>query len=283
MRKFAAALLLAASALAADQDLLKLVMPEARVVSGVNIARVRSTPFGRFLLAQLTAAKDKQFDEFVKASGFDPSANLDQILVVSPGVAGRRLVLARGSFDPARIVGLARGAGVEIGHYRGIEVIRGPAMSVAFLGRSIGLAGDPASVNSAIARRESGPGPAREIADRANAFGEANDVWFVSILPFSEFASALPGGAGTSEALKSVQQVSGGVKFGESVQLSAEFRTRSAEDAANLAAALRSLAALALKPPALDSFDLKIDGGIVRLALALSEAQAESLFQQPPK
>jgi hypothetical protein len=282
MKKLAAVALLTAT-LAGGQDLLQLVMPEARVVAGANIARVRSTPFGRFLLAQLSAAKDTEFDDFVKASGFDPSANLDEILLVSPGEAGRRLVLARGSFDPARILGLARSAGVEIAHRGGIEIIRGPAMSVAFLSGSIGLAGDPASVDGAIARRESGFGPVPQIVDRVKALSDANDFWFVSILPFSEFISGLPGGAGKSEALKSVQQASGGVKFGESVQLTAEFKTRSAEDASSLAGALRSLAGLALTPPLLDSLDLKTDGEIVRLALALPEAQAEALFQQPPK
>jgi hypothetical protein len=270
MKTLAAAALLTAT-LAHGQDLLKLVMPEARAVVGVDIARVRSTPFGRFLLAQLTTAQDKEFDEFVKASGFDPSANLDRVLVVWTGEAGRRLVLARGSFDPARIVGLARGAGVEIARRGGIDIIRGPAMSVAFLSSSIGVAGDPASVDDVIARRESGPGPAREIADKADALGGANDAWFVSLLPL----------AATAAVLKPVEQVNGGLKFGEFVQLTAEFKTHSAEDAANFVATLRSLAALALKPPALDSLDLKTDGAIVRLALALPEAQAEALFEQP--
>ena len=282
MKKLAAAALLAA-ALAHGQNPLKLVMPETRAVVGVDIARVRSTPFGKFLLAQLSAAKDKEFDEFVKASGFDPSTNLDELLVAWTGGADRRLILARGRFDPARILALARGAGVEIGTYQGIPIIRGPAMSVAFLSSSIGLAGDPASVDGAIGRRDTGTVPISEMADRVNVVSEANDFWFVSTLPLSDIVSGLLGGAETGEALKSVEQASGGAKFGESIQLTAELKTRSAKDAANLAAALRALAGLALKPPLLDALDLRIDGAVVKLALALPEAQAESLFEQPPK
>jgi hypothetical protein len=260
-RKLAAVLLTAVSARAADPDLLKLVSPEARAAYGVDVAKVRDTRFGKFLLAQFTAARDKEYDGFVKASGFDPAANLDEILIAMPDAEGRRLIAARGRFDSARIIALARGAGVPIGDVQGIPVIRGPAMSVAFPSPTIGLAGDAASVDEAIGGREGGPDSIPALAEKIRALSASNDAWFVSVVPF--FKGAQP------PWMASIEQASGGAKLGDSIELTAELRTQSASD---VATALKAV---------FDSLEIKVDGDIVRLALTLPEPQAEALFQNP--
>jgi hypothetical protein len=260
-RKLAAVLLAAVSARAADPDLLKLVSPEARAVYGIDVAKVRDTRFGKFLLAQFTEAKDKEYDGFVKASGFDPATNLDEVLIAMPDAEGRRLIAARGRFEPARIIALAREAGVPIGALQGIPVIRGPAMSVAFLSPAIGLAGDAASVDEAIGRREGGPGPIPALAEKIRTLSASNDAWFVCVVPF--FKGTQP------PWLASIEQANGGVKLGDFLELTAELRTQSAGD---VAAALKAL---------FGSLDIKTDGDTVRLALTLPEAQAEALFQNP--
>jgi len=48
-------LVMTGAASAADPQLLKLVMPNAKVVSGIDFERVKATPFGQFFLSQLPA------------------------------------------------------------------------------------------------------------------------------------------------------------------------------------------------------------------------------------
>src|SRR5260370_30991921 len=76
-------LALATVASAADPQLLKLVMPDAKVVSGIDIDKVRSTPFGMFFLNQLPAP-DPEFQQFVTPTAFDPRRDLTQILFARP-------------------------------------------------------------------------------------------------------------------------------------------------------------------------------------------------------
>jgi len=61
---------MATVASAADSQLLKLVMPDARVVSGVDVDHIKTTPFGQFFLSQFLV--DSGFKELVDATGFDP-------------------------------------------------------------------------------------------------------------------------------------------------------------------------------------------------------------------
>jgi hypothetical protein len=279
MKKYAIIFLMAAgAAFAADRELLRLVMPDARILSGLSVAKVKDTPFGQFALAQLSAAQDKKYDEFVQASGFDPSKNLDQILVAKPDAGERRLVLARGSFDEARILVAASSAGAGVAEYQGVSVLASPKVWLAFLSPSIVALGDVDSVRAAIERRQSGTGPAPEIAARVDAASQAYDLWFVSAVPVSALIQQLPKANATealkSGALDSVQQASGGVNFGDPVKLSAELTTPSAQEAAKLAAVLRFVAGI------LGPSDVKADGSKVQLAVTLPENQLESLFRQ---
>ena len=95
-------LALATVASAADPQLLKLVMPDAKVVSGIDIDKVRSTPFGMFFLNQLPAP-DSEFQQFVNATGFDPRRDIHEVLMASPGDPAKKsgLLLVRGDFDTA--------------------------------------------------------------------------------------------------------------------------------------------------------------------------------------
>jgi hypothetical protein len=295
----------AAISFAADPGLMKLVMPDARVVSGINVAHIKTTPFGQFALAQFSASQDPQFDRFVKASGFDPSTNLEQIVVASEAT-GHRLVIARGTFDPARIADLARGAGAEVTQYQGVEMISPPAApsahgvsmsSAAFLSGSIALAGDTDSVRAAIDRRSTGGGPSPDIAARVDTVSASSDAWFVSTVPVAELAQGVPEpnlrGALKGDVLKSVQQMSGGATFGQAVRFSAEMVTGSAEDASSLSDVLRFLAGFAGMgqqngrrsdlAPLLSALDVKIEGNVLKLALSVPESQIESLIRQAGK
>jgi hypothetical protein len=280
MRKLAIGFLFTAAAFAADPELLKLVTPEARILAGIDVAKVKDTPFGRFAVAQFSAAQDPQYDAFVKASGFDPRESLDEILLAKPDAGERRLVLVRGRFDTARILDAAGAAGAGVGKYQGAQVIISPDLWLAFLSGSIVVMGDPASVRAVVERRETSAGPGAEIAARVNEVSKAYAVWFVCAAPISEFMQDLPSG-GAAEALKggvlrSVQEASGGVNFGDSTRLSAELTAASAEDAAKLATLLTFVAGAMGQTQA----DVTAQDSVVKLGLSLSEPQLEALWKQ---
>ena len=75
---------MATVASAADPQLLKLVMPDAKVVSGIDVDHVKTTPFGQFFLSQFLA--DTGFKDLVNATGFDPRRDVREI--VGASVAG---------------------------------------------------------------------------------------------------------------------------------------------------------------------------------------------------
>jgi hypothetical protein len=285
-------LALAASAFAADEQLLKLVMPDARVVAGISLAQVKKTPFGQFVLAQFDASRDAGFDTFVQSSGFDPRNNLDEILFASPAAPGRRLVLAKGAFEPARIANLARGSGADVRSFQGLDLISRDRFAVAFLDPATAVAGDAESVRAAIERRTAGPGPGADMAGKIQALSSVSDAWFVSTAPLSDLAQGLPsnrvGGALKGDAFKSIQQASGGIVFASVVKFSGELVARSAEDAAGLAELLRFLAGMANQPHGgqpgvpLDQ-DFKTEGNLVRMTLRIPEPEMESLIRAAGK
>jgi len=280
MKKLATGFLFAAAAFAADPELLRLAMPEARMLAGIDVAKVKDTPFGKFAVAQLSAAQDAQYDAFVKASGFDPRESLDEILVAKTDAGERRLMLARGRFDTARILDAAVAAGAGVATYHGAQVLVSSDAWLAFLSPSVVAMGDPASVRAAVDRRPTSTGPAAEIASRVNQVSKDYALWFVSALPISELLPELPGGgagdAAKGEVLRSVQKASGGVTFGDSVRLAAELTAGSAEDASKLAAVLKFLAGAIGQTQA----DVAAEGSVVKLAMTLSEAQLEALWNK---
>jgi hypothetical protein len=146
------------------------------------------------------------------------------------------------------------------------------------------------SVRGVIDRGQ-GPGLSAELTAKVNALSGAQDAWFVSVVPLSELAGRLPdsaaGGALKGDALKSIQQASGGVKFDQVINVSAELIALTAQDATSLADAVRLLASLATlqhKPQdqalqaVLNTLTVKAEANAVRVGLAIPEALLESLI-----
>jgi hypothetical protein len=295
MRRLAVVLVLAAiPTWAADPDLMKLVMPGARFVAGIHVGQVKKTAFGQFILSEFSASQDREFDGFVKASGFDPRYNLDDLVIASPGPdSGRTLFVARGAFAPDRIIALVRSAGLAVDNFQGIDVIgngaaasaspHGVPFAAAFLSSSIALAGDRAAVRAAIGRRTSGGGPSPDTVAAVDAVSRGYDAWFVSTVPAGELVQGLPGNFGAAlqdGVLKSVRQANAGATFGQTIKVSVQLLTGTAEDASSLAGLLRLLSGFARsgQDPLWTSLELKTDGNVVKVGLSLSEAQLESLL-----
>src|SRR5690242_5153643 len=85
---------------AADSGLLNLVMPDAKVLAGVNVDQVKTTPFGLYVLSQIQAQTPQHLQQVTALTGFDPTRDLHELLIASNGVPGGHsgLVLARGNF-----------------------------------------------------------------------------------------------------------------------------------------------------------------------------------------
>ncbi len=300
---FAASAVFSASALAAvDPALLSLVMPDARIVTGIQVDQSKASKFGQFVLARITDNADLQ--KFASDSGFDPTRDLREIVVATTGLDGSNaLVIARGTFLKERILATAKANGGSGAFYKGIELVSaggiGTISTIAFLDSSTALVGDAGSVKAAIDRRLSGAsGLSPSLAAKARETGAQNDAWFVTLAPLAEFLGGKMGDMGSAmqgNLLEKVKQASGGVKFGATdVGLGFEAVTPTDKDATALADVLRFLVGMlssqsstdpkVAKAVALvDKLQLSTAANVMKLSLSIPELDMERMFLSAPK
>lgn len=304
---FAGVFALSASAFAADTQLLNLVMPDAQAMAGINVTTAKISPFGTYLLAQLSA-NDQGLQDFVAMTGFDPRQDVTEILAASAGnpSAPGGLVLARGNFNVDKLLAAI---GVEkklqVSTYAGATLITGTDAkdlhAFAFIGSSIAVAGDMASVKAALDRSTGVNSINPALATRVQALSTTEDAWSVSL---ASLASMLPGGLNPSGAagnttgnpgpalqfVRNIQSSSGGVKFGATIDVTGQAVTDTPQNATALADLVRMISSLvsmsaAQNPQAgqavqiLQSLKVSADGSAVNLSLSIPEAQVESLVR----
>ena len=283
---------------AADQQLVGMLMPDAKVVAGINVEQARNSPFGQFLLSRIPS-EDQGLSHLTAVTGFDPRRDLSEILMGTIGQPGEKgLVLAKGNFDAQRILAAARTAGHSIESYKGVELLTGKEDSMvhaaAFLDNSIAVAGDLDNVKAAIDRRNSRGSIDPALAARIDQLSASEDAWSVSIVPLAALTNQhVPdtrlNGMLNSDVVKTIQQTSGGIKFGAIIQLSAEAVTRNAQDATALADVVRFLASMvqmntpqagqAAVTALVQSLNVKADGNTVKVGLAIPEDQFEKVMR----
>jgi hypothetical protein len=295
------ALLLFAGLLpAADQQLMSLLMPDAKVVAGINVEQAKNSPFGQFLLTQMQNGSGG-FGKLAAVIGFDPTKDLGEVLMGTLGQPARQgLVLAKGTFNPELVFAAAQAGGHTVETYHGVQILTGKDDSithaVAFLGGAIAVAGDLDSVHGAIDRRAAGSGISIDpaLAAMVNQLSNSLDAWSVSTAPLAalagqKFPDATLNGLLNSDVLKSIQQTSAGVKLGAIVQLSAQLVASSSQSAASLADVLRFLESMVqANAPAssaaaitslVQSLNVQADGNNVNLALSIPEEQLEGFVR----
>jgi hypothetical protein len=294
------ACILAGVASAADAQLLKLVMPDAKVVSGIDFDRVKSTPFGQFVLSQLPA-RDSGFTDFVAVTGFDPLQDLHEVVMASPADAQKRsgLVLVRGRFDGQRILTLFKAEGKTAEMYRGISILSGGngahgiADALAFLDGSTAVAGDMASVRGAIDRRSASSGLDAALADKISRVSANQDAWVFSIAPISTFAPVMPDrnvkGALQGDLIKAIEQSSGGIKFGNTIEISGELTARTDKDASSLADVVKFFTNMASMHASdgnaaqfgklLQNLTVNAEANAVKLFVSIPESDLEALIK----
>jgi hypothetical protein len=287
--------LAACSAFAADSGLLSLVSPDAKVVAGIHVDRSTASQFGQFMLKQMQR-EDADFNKFVLATGFDPRRDLTEVIVSSSDVPhkGHGLVVARGTFDIARLTAQARLSGGSITNYKDVQVIAGKSDGwIAFLDSHTAAAGDPDLVRTAIDRRGAGVGIDAKLAAKVNEVSGKYDAWMVSIAPMSQFSGRLPdqrmNGVINGDMVQGIEQASGGVVFGANVQIAGEAVTRSEKDATALADVVRFLAGMVQmnreKPEVaklaavLDTMSLKATANTLTFSLSVPESDLEQMLK----
>jgi hypothetical protein len=225
---------------AADPILLNLVSPDAKVVAGVNVEQAKGTQFGQYVLNQMQT-NDAALQQLVTLTGFDPRRDVRELLVSSDGnpQGHTGLALARGSFDVAKITGLAAQHGAVTEVYGNTTIIEDPKQEggLAFLNSTTVAAGDIASVKGAIDRQTMAQPLAAAILLKINQWSTSQDAWGITTVPPSTLAPPRAGGQNNPMmgAAQSVLSAGGGVKFGANVVFSGEATCDTAQNAQTLA------------------------------------------------
>jgi hypothetical protein len=282
---------------AADPQLLNLVMPDAKILAGVNVDQAKTSPFGMYVLAQFQA-QDQHLREFTAQTGFDPTIDLHELLVASTGSQPHApaLTLARGTFSTDKINAAAASAGATSETYKGVKIFQDPKKGAgyAFLNGSLAVAGDVASVKGAIDRQTApAPLPAALLV-QVNQLSAREDAWAISEVPPPSIE--LPSNGGNTPNLptdifQKIEQASGGVKLGpQAIAVTAQLHADNAVDAKQISDLLQFLANLGRMqtqnpqvPSLLTSLVVTTNGAAVGISLNVPEAEAETLFQLKPK
>jgi hypothetical protein len=303
LRHFAALLALPMATWAADPALLQLVMPDAKVIAGIQVDQTRNSLFGQYVLAHMQV-DDEGFKNFIAQTGFDPRRDVSELLIASNwesnSPASRWLVMARGTFDSSKIASAAHGNGITTTNFQGVDILtysgHGKAdgeNGIAFFDATSAVMGDLPSVQAAIQRRKSGAPPSGQLLAKVRDLSAKNDFWFVTLVPVSEFAGAMPdpnlSSAMKGNLLAAINEASGGIRFGDTVTISAEALTRSDKDAQALVDVVKFVAGMIQlnrqnNPAAgqvatlLDTLDCKTAGNVTTISLAIPEQQLEQML-----
>jgi len=288
-RLFSLSVVFSALACAADPTLINLLIPNARVLFGVNVARIAASPMGKELGAQLQSVPP-EVRRVLEQTGFDPTRDLDEILIAATSDTknGPALVLARGRFDAAKIASFT--ASEKPYTFEGVQILNNPAKdsgAIAILDNNIAIGGDLDQVKAAIRRRNHASTLDPVLAAKVTSLSERYDVWVVSATNMAGVASSLsdPNLKQMGDMLKSIQQISGGVKLGSDVEVAAELVTHTVKDAAHMADSLRMLTSLitmnqqgpsAIRP---DDLKLTVEANTVRIAIRIKEAELKKAYQ----
>jgi hypothetical protein len=303
--------LCSATAFGADPRLLNLVMPGATTLAGANITNAEITPFGQFVLTQLTSPVNQELQTFIAATGFDPRRDITEILAASSSniTAPSGLVLAIGNFNVPQITSAiaAKAPAQSIQAYNGATLIGSAkgntSLSLAFLGDNIAIVGDTASVKGAIDRSQSANSLDPALAVQVQTLSTTEDAWVVTTSPLTSLipgfgATPGPSATGTStpapvspfaQVFSSIQGSSGGVKFGANVQITGQIVTTDAASATSLANVMQALVSvasmaggqnqdIATLAQILQGMKVTADGAAINVALSIPETQVESIL-----
>jgi hypothetical protein len=288
---------------AADPELLSLVMPDAKVLAGVNVTQAKASPMGVYVLGQIQAQSNAHLKEIATMTGFDPTRDVHEVLVATAGGPEVKtgLFTARGNFDTAAITKFATEKGVVTTAYNGVTILTEPkgTAGVAFLSPTIVVGGDIASVKAAIDRRtKAAPLPA-EVSTRLGVLSAEQDAWVLTTVPPTSLAPnpglpPIPGigpQQGTNNAFTGIKYAQAGLKFGSNVVLKAQAQAATAQDATQIGDTIKLLASLAQLQSNADpkllaltqSLQVTTSAGLLNVQVSMPQDELVALLKQGPR
>lgn len=277
---------------AANSQLLSLVMPDAEVLAGVNVDSAKASPFGQYVLSQIQS-QDQEMQKLIALTGFDPTRDVNEVLVATNGTPNTGLVLAVGMFDAAKIQAAAVAGGGATETYNGVTIIEGPKQThgVAFLTTTLVVAGDLANVKAAIDRQTNPTVLPSTVSSQVSLWSGKEDAWAITTVPPSSLhppstAPKLPGMNGQGP-FQAVQSAAGGVKFGTPTVVTGQAQADNPQDATSMGDALKLLANLAQmqasKDPAAASIaqtlQVTTSGSTLNVTVSLTEDQLQQIVK----
>jgi hypothetical protein len=237
--------LLAMSLSAAELNpkLLALIGPDASVVVGMDIERYRTSVLNDFF-------------------PWYPGPDEGRV---------RRMI---------KILKNAEGAGSALWVFVGTPL----SIEDAVLDATTSVAGDTEGTAEAIRRWNQTEAPG-DLAVKARRLAETYDNWFVADL--KERARAAPALKYRQDLMEAVEEVSGGVRLGAVNEVRVEVLMKTTDDATALAALGRWLPGLVLSQQTLgqqsliaevaDNLEIRAEGRVVSISLALAERKLEEM------
>jgi len=282
---------------AADPQLLNLVMPDAKVLAGVNVEQAKGTLFGQYVLNQIQSA-DHDMQTVVALTGFDPTRDVRETLVASNGAPNSGLALARGNFDVARLSAAANLKGAVSENYNGVTILEEPKQThgLAFLDSTTAIGGDIASVKGAIDRLKIPQPLPSAVTVQINQLSNTQDAWVLSTVAPSSLAPPQKNAQTTAQTkdaqhgqippvFQTVQSAYGGVKFGNNVVFTGQAQTDTAQNATSLGDVIKLLISLAQMNAAQNqqaaalaqAVQVSASGNTLNVSLSLPEDQFQQL------
>ena len=273
---------------AADPQLLNLVMPDAKVLAGVNVEQAKGTLFGQYVLTQIQSG-DHDMQKLIALTGFDPTRDVRETLVASNGAPNTGLALARGTFDIGKLTAAANLKGAVSENYNGVAILEDPKKThgLAFLDATTVIGGDIASVKGAIDRQKNPQPLPPAVTVSINQLSNTEDAWALStVSPATLAPPKAPAQTGQIPPIfQTVQSASGGVKFGNNVVFTGQAQTDTAQNATSLGDVIKLLINLAQmnagqnqQAAALaQAVQVSVSGNTLNVSLSLPEDQFQQL------
>ncbi len=290
-----------------DVNSLALLPAQTTTVFGLDLDGLRSTPVYALWRQRMESKRhDKDYDEFVARTGFDPQRDLEAVTggAWTDGQQPAFLAVVTARYNRSGLAAFLKEKGALVATYRGFELLGPekhqpradrPSPALVLLDDRTILAGTEPAVRQAIDLKLEAGGSVltnQALLERVRRIGRENQLWAVSSAPGAFLPQHVPplAQANIARVLRGLEGSTFAVNATAGLNLLMEGTCASEEDARTLADAARGvLAMLRLAAPAdrpealevLNSFRVEQQERQVRVTAQLSWQLLDELAEKP--